>query len=108
MCPVAAITSTVDMTEITIMAMMNSCITSHDSMSPTAGGMNINGIIVMSSLPVSFTADSLMTPVHSAVNSIVIPYMLAGIGSGIMRFSISPMKEIASIIPNWVMNFILA
>mgnify|MGYP003318495428 CR=1 FL=1 len=99
-CPVKAITSTVDMSEITIMAVRNSCMTLHDSSSPTVAGINIIGIIYIRNLPVSFTADSFITPQHSAVNSMTMPYMLAGIGNGIILFNNSPTSDIAMIISN--------
>ena len=107
MCPVAAMTSTVDMSDIAIIAVRNSCMTPHASMSPTVVGMNIMGIMYMRNLPVSFTADSLMAPVHSAVNSMSMPYMLPGIGKGIVLFSNSPRSDIASIISNCFIYFIV-
>lgn len=75
-------------------------------MSPTAGAMNMSGIIDMRNFPHSFTALSLMMPVHSAVKSIAIPYMLAGIGSGMRLLRISPIKDIATIMANCFMYFI--
>jgi hypothetical protein len=58
-------------------------------------------------LPVSFTADSFINPVHNAVKSITMPYMLAGMGKGIMRFNNSPISEMAIIISNWTMYFMI-
>ena len=96
----------VDIRAITIIAVRNPCIISQDSSNPTVAGINIIGIICTRKCPVSFTADSLMTPVHNDVKSIIIPYMLAGIGSGIRRLSSSPMSDIAKIISNCFMYFI--
>ena len=72
----------------------------------TVAGMNIIGIICTRKWPVSLTAESFMTPVHSAVKRIAMPYMLAGMGSGMMRLSSSPMSDIARMISNCIMYFI--
>ena len=57
-------------------------------------------------LPASLTIESFMTPVHKAVKSIIIPYMLAGMGSGMSLLSSSPTSDIARIISNCIMYFI--
>ena len=108
MCPVAAITITVETSEMTIMAVRKFCITPHESMSPTVVGMNIIGIMYMRNLPVSLTADSLIVPVHSAVKSMSMPYMLPGIGRGITLFSSSPKSDMAIIISNCMIYFIFS
>ena len=107
MCPAAPITAMVDTMDITMIATMNSCIISHDSISPTAGAMNMSGIIIMRNLPVSRTCESFSTPVHRAVKSMSMPYMLAGIGSGITLLRSSPTNDIRSIIPNCRMYFMV-
>lgn len=108
MCPVAAITAMVLTKEIAIIATRNSFILSQLSNKPTPGAINISGIIKIRNLPASLTADNFMAPVHSRANKIIIPYMLAGMGRGIKRFKISPTNDIASIISNCIIYFIVA
>ena len=61
----------------------------------------------MRNLPVSFTADNFIIPLQRRVNIITIPYILAGIGSGIIWLRISPISDIAVIIANCDMYFIV-
>ena len=107
MCPDASITNTVESSDMTIIAVRKFCITSQDSSRPTVAGMNIIGIICMRKCPVSLTDESLTTPMQSAVKRMSIPYMLAGTGSGMVRLSSSPNSEIASIISNCLMYFMV-
>lgn len=105
--PVAAMTMTVVTSEMTIIAVKKFCMIPHESMSPTVVGINIMGIMYIRNLPVSFTAESFITPVHNAVKSMSMPYMLPGMGSGMTLFNNSPKSEIASIISNCIIYFIL-
>lgn len=93
-------TTIVETSEMTIIAVRKLCISFHFSSSPTVAGMNIIGNICTRKWAVSFTAGNFIAPVHNAVNSITMPYMLAGMGSGIMWLSNSPMSEMARMIVN--------
>ena len=92
---------------MTIIAVKKFCMISHESMSPTVAGINIMGIMYIRNLPVSFTAESFIIPVHNAVKSMSMPYMLPGMGSGMTLLSNSPKSDIASIISNCIMYFIV-
>ena len=106
MCPDAAITVTVETSVMAMSAVRNPCMVSQESSNPTAAGTNMTGNIDMRNMPASFTADTFMTPVQSAVKRIAIPYMLAGTGRGMSLLSSSPASDIARIISNCIMYFI--
>ena len=78
----------------------------HDDIRPTPAGMNMTGMISMRNLPTLFTSSSLRILVCRQINMITIPYILAGIGSGTMYLSISPIKDMARIIRNCFKYFI--
>ena len=71
-----------------------------ESISPTAAGMNITGIIWSRKLLAFFTAVTGRSFSSSHRNRITIPYMLAGTGRGSRMWKTSPQKEMDRIIPN--------
>ena len=78
---------------------------SHESISPTAAGMNIIGIISIKKMLVSLISATLMILHSRHANKITIPYMLAGTGNGRNSWSSSPINDINNIIPNCFSNF---
>jgi len=68
--------------------------TSHLVIKLTVGGINNNGMIDRKKSAVSSISLSLMILVQRAVNRMNKPYMLAGIGRGIMLLRNSPIKVI--------------
>ena len=72
----------------------------HESMSPTAAGMNITGMMAMRNVLVSRISVTFIHFIIKQMNSNTIPYILAGIGSGMKKWSSSPMKVKAIIMMN--------
>lgn len=76
-----------------------------ESSRPTAAGTKRRGMISMRKSLVSLMSLTLMIPVPRHISISIMPYMLAGTGSGSSSLSISPVNDIMSIIPNCLMYF---
>ena len=73
---------------------------SHESNNPTAAGRNKTGIISIKNALVSLIALNGIIPDLRQMNSMRIPYILAGTGSGRTAFKNSPAKDIRTIMLN--------
>ena len=93
------------MTDITIVSHEVLSESEHP-ISPTAAGMNIICIRLTRNVAQSFTAPSGTIFKQSRTSISASPHMLAGMGRGMMRLSISPKKETVMIIANCFMYFI--
>ena len=104
--PEASMTVMMTTTVMTLTGTSTGLSVPHDDIRPTPAGMNMTGMISMRNLPTLFTSSSLRILVCRQINMITIPYILAGIGSGTMYLSISPIKDMARIIRNCFKYFI--